>query len=161
MEAVEEILALKNGDLVRIFLVLLAAIVAFEFVYTKLNFFFHDFLGIESRFARHEREQNENIEQLQKEFELIKKDQVEIMETMGCVKEQLRVMQDKQDSSDRARLKDRLQESYRYYNVKKEWTHMEKEAFMDLIESYEAAGGKNSFVHDICLPESLTWKVLG
>lgn len=69
-------------------------------------------------------------------------------------------MQDKNDASDRARIKDRIAQSYRFYHEKKQWTHMEKEAFEDLIASYEAAGGTNSFVHSICEPECQTWIIV-
>ena len=37
---------------------------------------------------------------------------------------------------------------------------MEKEAFDGLIEEYEEAGGNNSFVHDIVMPESYTWELV-
>lgn len=69
-------------------------------------------------------------------------------------------MQEKNDSSDRSRIKDRIAQAYRHYHEKKEWTNMEKEAFNDLIRSYEDAGGINSFVHTTCEPESLTWIVI-
>ena len=69
-------------------------------------------------------------------------------------------MQTKNDASDRARIKDRIAQSYRFYHEKKQWTHMEKEAFEDLIASYEAAGGTNSFVHSICEPECQTWIII-
>ena len=69
-------------------------------------------------------------------------------------------MQTKNDANDRARIKDRIAQSYRFYHEKKQWTHMEKEAFEDLIASYENSGGTNSFVHSICEPESQTWIVI-
>lgn len=68
-------------------------------------------------------------------------------------------MQDKADATERARLKDRISQSYRIYHEKGEWTYMEKESFGDLIRDYEAHGGKNSFVHETCEPESNLWKV--
>lgn len=69
-------------------------------------------------------------------------------------------MQDKIDSGKRAQLKDRIGECYRQYHERGSWTAMEREAFNDLVKSYEHHGGTNSFVHDICLPESYTWKVV-
>lgn len=79
---------------------------------------------------------------------------------MSTVSSQVQKMQDKNDANERARIKDRLAQSYRYYHEKGEWTEMEKESFEDLIKRYEAAGGENSFVHSICKPESLTWNII-
>ena len=69
-------------------------------------------------------------------------------------------MQDKNDFKERAKLKDRISQSYRFYHKEQKWTSMDKESFNDLIRSYEAAGGKNSFVHSTCEPESETWEVI-
>ena len=69
-------------------------------------------------------------------------------------------MQDKNDLQEKARLKDRISQVYRYYHKEQKWTSMEKESFSDLIRSYEASGGKNSFVHSICEPESETWEII-
>lgn len=71
-------------------------------------------------------------------------------------------MQEKNNESTRARIKDRIAQAYRYYNAdeRKCWTKMEKEAFDGLIKSYEIAGGTNSFIHDICQPASLTWQIV-
>lgn len=69
-------------------------------------------------------------------------------------------MQNKTDATERARLKDRISQAYRYYHEKGHWNRMEKEAFEDLIKDYEAHGGKNSFVHSICEPESCTWELI-
>ena len=60
----------------------------------------------------------------------------------------------------RAEIKDRIAELYRYYSKQKVWSSMEKEAFEDLIEEYEAAGGENSFVHSKVQPESYLWQVV-
>lgn len=68
-------------------------------------------------------------------------------------------MQQKTDASERAKLKDRISQAYRYYHEKGEWNKMEREAFNDLIRDYESHGGQNSFVHSVCEPESQTWNV--
>ena len=60
----------------------------------------------------------------------------------------------------RAEMKDKISQLYRYYHEKQEWNDMEREAFNDLIDEYEDAGGKNSFVHSVVQPESYTWKVI-
>lgn len=60
----------------------------------------------------------------------------------------------------RAELKDRISQSYRYYNSAKRWNHIEKETLEDLISEYESAGGVNSFVHDKVIPEMYTWELV-
>ena len=70
------------------------------------------------------------------------------------------IMQENDNLDKRASLKDRISQSYRYYHERQEWNTMEKEAFEDLVKSYENAGGKNSFVHSICEPESNTWRLI-
>ena len=116
--------------------------------------------GITTASSRREQEQSETISTLKTEVEQIKKDQTEVMECLNGLKDSVDKMQAKQDSADRARLKDRIGQAYRYYKDKGEWNLMEKEAFNDLVISYELAGGQNSFVHDVCVPASLEWKVI-
>lgn len=78
---------------------------------------------------------------------------------VNMLKQMILDMQEKADATERARLKDRISQSYRYYHEVKKWNLMEKEAFEDLIHDYEAHGGKNSFVHTICEPESCKWEI--
>lgn len=75
-------------------------------------------------------------------------------------------MQRKSDESERHKLHDRIGQSYRYYHERfinnapgGVWTKMEKEAFDGLILDYENHGGKNSFVHTVCQPESAQWTI--
>ena len=77
-------------------------------------------------------------------------------------------MQQKDDESERHKLHDRIAQSYRYYHERYVsgaeegvWTEMEKLAFNGLIQDYENHGGKNSFVHDKCQPESALWSIKG
>lgn len=63
-----------------------------------------------------------------------------------------------QHSRDRADLKDQIREYYDVYHRRQTITVREKETLMDLIDAYERAGGKNSFVHTLILPEIPTWK---
>lgn len=73
-----------------------------------------------------------------------------------------------QDKDKLAEYKDKIGDSYRYYNERKYsdetpvpyWNHMEKESLEGLISQYEAHGGKNSFVHSVVEPEMQTWKVI-
>ena len=109
----------------------------------------------------HDREQSLEIQK-----QLTEK-QVKISETLDRIgdkvdllSKEINDMQEKNDSKDRAKLKDRIAQSYRYYHKEQKWTSMDKESFNDLIRSYEASGGKNSFVHSTCEPESETWEII-
>lgn len=58
----------------------------------------------------------------------------------------------------RAELKDKISQSYRYYHSLGRINDMELEALEDLIEEYEEAEGKNSFVHSVVQKEMYTWE---
>lgn len=58
----------------------------------------------------------------------------------------------------RAELKDKISQSYRYYHSIGKINDMELEALEDLIEEYEAADGKNSFVHSVVQKEMYIWE---
>ena len=64
----------------------------------------------------------------------------------------------KQNKRVRAELKDKIADSYRRYCDTKKINKIELEALEGLIEEYEAADGKNSFVHSIVQKEMYTWK---
>lgn len=56
---------------------------------------------------------------------------------------------------DMADLKEQIRDKYDVYHEKQSITKNEKESIMDLIGAYELAGGNNSFVHSLVLPEIL------
>lgn len=58
----------------------------------------------------------------------------------------------------RAELKDKISQSYRYYHSIGKINDMELEALEDLIEEYEEANGKNSFVHSVVQKEMYIWE---
>ena len=58
----------------------------------------------------------------------------------------------------RAELKDKISQSYRYYHSLGKINDMELEALEDLIDEYESADGKNSFVHSVVQKEMYTWE---
>ena len=59
---------------------------------------------------------------------------------------------------DRAKLKKDIKEIYQKCNITKTITHMDINTLEDLIEEYEAAGGKNSFVHTTVQKEMYEWE---
>ena len=157
MEAIEKVI--NSPHKLEIFLVVLAAILAVQFV-IKLWDYFRQRFGIETEAMRRERLQSESIETLKAEFSAIKRDQVELLQNVGNLTNIVNKMQEQNNAAERARLKDRIGQSYRYYKEKGHWNRMEKDAFDDLIASYEAAGGENSFVHEVCQPKSLEWDII-
>lgn len=118
-------------------------------------------------FEIHEQEQAQEIKSLKaevsemsKEVDCIKGTQADIKAVIDKLDNDLTEMQKKQDSADRARIKDRISQSYSYFKDRGQWSSMERESFYDLIASYELAGGTNSFVHEVCLPRSQEWKIV-
>lgn len=151
----------KNG------LIFIAALIIIAvWVIAKFDFLCSRF-GIKTKRMLRMEEHEEDIKELKehadrtddkidKLFECMDEMRDDIKELSGAVKS----MQEKQDNARRNQLRDRIGQSYRYYAAKKQWNHVEKEAFDGLIESYEAAGGTNGFVHQKCIPESMTWDIV-
>lgn len=93
--------------------------------------------------------------------------QKQLTDSINALSDKLDAMKLKQNELEekhrkriRAEMKDKISQLYRYYHEKQEWNDMEREAFNDLIDEYEDAGGKNSFVHSVVQPESYLWKVV-
>lgn len=68
-------------------------------------------------------------------------------------------MEEKENKRVQSEIKERIAQSYRQYNETKQISSMELEALEDLIETYEAHGGENSFVHSVVQKEMYTWAV--
>lgn len=68
-------------------------------------------------------------------------------------------MEKKENKRVQSEIKERIAQSYRQYNETKQISPMELEALEDLIETYEAHGGENSFVHSVVQKEMYTWEV--
>ena len=119
--------------------------------------------GIETKSSIEKKNNEETLKQLVNkvsEIDVLKQDINDIGNKVDNLTNTISMMQANDNLNKRANLKDRISQSYRYYHERQEWTMMEKEAFEDLIKSYENAGGKNSFVHSICEPESNTWRLI-
>jgi len=81
-------------------------------------------------------------------------------ESVNAISESVQAMQKRSDEQERNMLRDRIGQSYRYYQERGYWNRMEKEAFEGLVASYESVGGKNGYVHEKCVPASLEWKIV-
>lgn len=156
MEFIETALQnLSVESIIFVFVLMLAATQAWKIGTNFLATFWIKFEWLEKR------KKESNL--LKKHDEMLNKIVVETKATSDKVSvlgQMIVDMQQKTDASERAKLKDRISQAYRYYHDKGEWNKMEREAFNDLIRDYEAHGGQNSFVHSICEPESQTWNVI-
>lgn len=102
----------------------------------------------------HDREQSF---QIQKELT----DAIQTLsDQLQALKNQLDALEVAQNKRDRAKLKDRIGQAYRYYTARGWWNPIEKESLEGLIEEYEAAGGENSFVHSRVQKEMYTWTLV-
>ena len=151
----------KNGVLF-----LAAIIVVAVFVIQKFDWIVERF-GLQSKRQIKEAKQDKDINELKdrakKTDENIEKIYASISglkDSIDEVSAKVSDLQRKTNDAERNKLRDRIGQGYRYYRQKGQWNHIEKEAFEGLIESYEAAGGTNGFVHTKVIPESLTWEVV-
>lgn len=123
--------------------------------------------GIQTRRMRKDAQQEKDITEMKNHNAQTDQKIDKIFECMDEMKESVRRLSNQveeikntEEETRRNTLRDRIGQSYRYYSQKKEWNMMEKEAFDGLVQSYEAAGGTNGFVHSICIPASMTWHII-
>ena len=174
MDALKQLFGMQSkGSFLFMVIVLVMAILYLIENYTKLK----GLLGLKTKWDIREENEQKAIKELETELDDLTKDFVqdcnnrdqfeldtistlnELKDGLNGVQDILKVMQDKQDANARSRLKDRISQSHKFYRKQKKWTSMEKEAYLDLITSYEQSGGMNSFIHTVCLPECQTWEV--
>lgn len=159
---IEKFLALdiRNG-----FLFMVACLVVIVVIAKNIEFL-ADKLGIKTKRMLDEEQQNKTIGKLRERADKTDEKIDKVVECLNnlqlsveSISKQVATMQEKQDKNEMNQLRDRIGQSYRFYKQRGEWNHMEKEAFEGLIQSYEDAGGKNGFVHSVCIPMSEQWKV--
>lgn len=154
----------------RSFLLALVVLMVFIVFFITLSKKIMDIFGIEIKGFREKKEDHDlliktsqRVEEVSSEsndkYNELSNDMKNLTASVKSIMTKLDDMQTKNDESERAKLKDRIAQAYRKYHEVGEWTDMEKEAFQGLIKDYENHGGKNSFVHSICEPESLTWRM--
>lgn len=174
MEAIQ---GLTEINYVQLFMSILAVLAGLKGVCVIIEWFITE-LGIETKWMRKKREEHEllvktanrlceleqkeknDVEQSIRHDNLIKDDVAKVVKTLDIIIEKLDTMEKKNDESERAKLKDRIAQAYRKHHETGKWTKMDKEAYEGLIRDYECHGGKNSFVHDTCEPESFTWTLI-
>ena len=174
MEEVSEVvdLAVNNTGNSNIIINIIMLIVAIVFVAEHIKKLIEMF-GIEFKSTKREQFQLDSIKLLKGEIENIKNDEGGIKSTLEDMNKEIKTifkeltdMKERQDIISRSRIKDRVSQSFKYYRDRDkdksviQWTSMEKESMMDLIDSYERAGGQNSFIHTVILPEIKNWEVI-
>lgn len=138
---------------------LLALLFAIQNI-VKLGDWIGDRFGFQSKRSLRSKADKEMLLRHEEKLNLISADVHATKDKVNVLGQMMIDMQNKADATERARLKDRISQAYRYYHEKGTWNKMEKEAFEDLIADYEAHGGENSFVHSVCEPESWTWRLV-
>ena len=140
----------------------MAGFVAIKKIFTEMC----GWLGLETRFMRDRREQKEDIEELKandveqdRKIDTIMDGMNRLEDSVKNLAEEVKACQKKNSEMERSKLGDRLTQSYRYYNEKKQMTSMEKWAFDNLVKAYLNSGG-NSFVDEKIIPASQEWKVI-
>lgn len=84
----------------------------------------------------------------------------EVLNEINLLSEKLDIMQADTNRRVQAELKEKIRQTYQFYKDEKQWNYMEKEGFEGLIDEYERAGGTNSFVHTVIVPDIETWEII-
>lgn len=161
-----DIKAILEIDFKSLILALAAILIGFS-VIKKATVEVFGWMGIETKWMREKREQKEDLEELKghnteqdKKIGLLVDGMSRLEESVNAISESVQAMQKRSDEQERNMLRDRIGQSYRYYQERGYWNRMEKEAFEGLVASYESVGGKNGYVHEKCVPASLEWKIV-
>lgn len=105
---------------------------------------------------------NNRINDRKQSFEIQKEltdSQNKLTDKVDDICKKLIDMEEKENKRVQSEIKERIAQSYRQYSETKRISSMELEALEDLIETYEAHGGENSFVHSVVQKEMYTWEV--
>ena len=161
-----DIKAIFEIDFKSLILALAAILIGFS-VLKKAIVEVFGWMGIETKWMREKREQKEDLESLKghnteqdEKIGLLVDGVSRLEESVNAISESVQAMQKRSDEQERNMLRDRIGQSYRYYQERGYWNRMEKEAFEGLVASYESVGGKNGYVHEKCVPASLEWKIV-
>lgn len=111
------------------------------------------------KYKRQVEQHQDIIDDLKTEVDGMKTNYEDLKETLDKALTAINELSTYNKKRDMAALKDSIRHCYSVYHERGSVTEMEKESLEDLIASYEDAGGKNSFVHSLVVPEMYTWKV--
>lgn len=160
-----EIQQLLEFDFREGFLFIAALIIVAVFLIQKFDWVIER-LGIKSKRQMAEEKQDMDIKILKEHAEntdtnidKILAGMETLQESIQGVSDQVKILQEKNDLNEAARLKDRIAEAYRYWHERGEWTARDKESMEDMIKAYSQYS-KNSFVHSVVEKEMPQWKII-
>lgn len=90
--------------------------------------------------------------------EIIRNDLKQVSETVNKIVKELETMQEKSDTIEMAKLKEKILAYYRKYSLIGEWEKFESDVFWGLFDNYVSRGG-NSFVKDDIEPIMRSLKI--
>lgn len=165
MDAIKELVTLDFSFIfISVFIILIgikAIVLLFEWFIEKL--------GLETKWMKGKREDHELLIQTSQELtklqtqheesvkqsvrhdEMIKGDILSLTDTVNGIANTLNHMQEKENETKLKELKGNLIRYYHKYKDIGEWSKLEKDAFWDLFDDYEARGG-DGYIHSIVEP---------
>ncbi|WP_346961242.1 hypothetical protein [Clostridium sp.] len=157
---------LKDTSAYNLVLIIIAVILIFGLIVTITVKLYN--LVEKYRKTRNSIDEKDNIiEKNDKSIQELKQDNLIMKNNIKTINQKIDTLYDtlikineNQNEREMANLKDRIRQSYSYYNNKKEWNSMEMESLEGLIQSYENCGGENSFVHSVVEKEMYNWKII-
>ena len=108
----------------------------------------------------HAKERNQTLEVQQYWSDKIDNVFEKLDEMQKDTNERFEESEEKQNKRVQSDIKERIAQSYRRYNSSKKITRMELESLEDLITTYEAHKGFNSFVHSVVQKDMYTWELV-
>lgn len=160
-----EIQQLLEFDFREGFLFVAALIIVAVFLIQKFDWIIER-LGIKSKRQIAEEKQDSDIKVLKNHAEKtdanidkILTGMTTLQKSIQGVSNQVKILQEKNDLNEAARLKDRIAEAYRYWHEQGEWTTRDKESMEDMIKAYSQYS-ENSFVHSVVEKEMPQWKII-
>lgn len=164
----EEIIELTKIDFSSLFLSVFVILIGIKAMVSVFEWGI-DKLGLETREMRKRREEHalliqtskglaklqaqheESVRQSVRHDEMIKGDILSLTDTVNGIANTLNHMQEKENETKLKELKGSLIRYYHKYKDIGEWSKLEKDAFWDLFDDYEARGG-DGYIHSIVEP---------
>lgn len=97
---------------------------------------------------------------MQKAFQELELKLDGVVDKIDTLNKRIKEREENTNKERRIARKVQIKDIYSKCNENKEIDAKELECLLELIESYETAGGTNSFVHEIVIPQMKEWKVV-
>lgn len=183
MASVEKVIQEYTVLIPTLIIVLITAMVAFQFIWNLFEDFLVNKLGIQTKWGRKKREEHDllistanGLKELSDRHDELMNTQKRISDSVEIISNKLDKMkeetdnrfqenekwkyenEEKQNAKERNKIKAEISNRYSIYHERRCITDIEFEALQGLISSYESFGGINSFVHSKVEPEMYSWK---